>query len=126
MAAKSKPAGAMPASEPKPAMIDSTFRNGSLTAIGVVLGFSLGFFAHWASLPGDWKAGDFVAVSTITFGVLLQMKALADLLAVSSLVRTRYERAIRIFLTGLVLVAVGVAVAVLLDVVGIGQNVLRA
>ena len=32
--------------------VDSTFRNGSITAIGVV-GFSLGFLSRWAALPGD-------------------------------------------------------------------------
>ena len=36
--------------------IDSTFRNGSVTAIGVVLGFSLAFLSHWVEQPGGWES----------------------------------------------------------------------
>ena len=35
--------------------IEATFRNGSLTAISVVLGFSLSFLNRWAGLPGAWN-----------------------------------------------------------------------
>jgi hypothetical protein len=124
MAVKTNPSNDNSVDGGAPAMIDSTFRNGSLTAIGVVLGFSLGFFANWAALPGELRAGDFIAVATITLGVALQIKALANLLAVGSLIRERYERAVRYFLSGLSLVGIGVAIAILLDVVGLRQNVL--
>ena len=38
--------------------IDATFRNGSLTAISVVVGFSLTFLNRWAALPGTWHKSD--------------------------------------------------------------------
>ncbi|RDI59245.1 hypothetical protein [Microvirga subterranea] len=105
---------------PEIARIDSTFRNGSLTAIGVVVGFSLGFLSRWAGLPGDWSRSDLLAVFAITIGIVLQIKALADLLSVQSLVLSRYNRAIRIFLAGLILVAVGTAAAIFADLMGYG------
>jgi hypothetical protein len=106
-------------------MVDSAFRNGSMTAIGVVLGFSLGFFSRWAALPGQWSAADLVAVAAISLGIALQIKSLADLLRVESLQRANYERAVRFFLAGLVLVAVGVVLAVFADIIGVGIIALR-
>lgn len=105
---------------PEVARIDSTFRNGSLTAIGVVVGFSLGFLSRWAGLPGDWSRSDLLAVSAITIGIVLQIKALADLLSVQSLVLSRYNRAIRFFLAGLILVAIGTGAAIFADLMGYG------
>ncbi len=105
---------------PEVARIDSTFRNGSLTAIGVVVGFSLGFLSRWAGLPGDWSRSDLLAVFAITIGIVLQIKALADLLSVKSLILSRYNRAIRIFLAGLILVAVGTGAAIFADLMGFG------
>ena len=100
------------------ARIDSTFRNGSLTAIGVVVGFSLGFLSRWAALPGEWSRVDLVSVATITLGIALQIQALAELLSVKSLILARYNRAVRVFLVGLILVAFGVVAAIFADIVG--------
>jgi uncharacterized membrane protein YczE len=105
--------------------IDSTFRNGSITAIGVVVGFSLSFLSRWAALPGDWMHSDLVSVALITLGLALQVKALADLLMVSSLQLKRYNRSVRFFLIGLVLVGLGVVFAVFADLFGFGGIVLQ-
>jgi hypothetical protein len=113
------------AGEPERTTIDATFRNGSLTAIGVVVGFSLGFLSRWAGLPGDWSSADLIAVGLITVGIALQIKALANMLAVRSLAVVRYNRTIRIFLTGLVLVAFGVLAALFADLLGYTATVLR-
>ena len=113
-----------PDESPPAAMIDSTFRNGSPTAIGVVVGFSLGFLSRWAGLPGSWAQTDLVAVLLITCGIGLQIKALADMLSTRSLVLARYNRTIRIFILGLVLVAAGVVAAIFADVMGWGGTVL--
>jgi hypothetical protein len=106
--------------------IDSTFRNGSLTAIGVVVGFSLGFLSRWAGTPGEWSQADLFAVAAITLGIAFQIKSLADMLSVKSLILTRYNRSVRIFLVGLVLVATGVAAAIFADLAGIGGIALRS
>src|SRR5215208_3582633 len=95
--------------------IDATFRNGSLTAIGVVVGFSLGFLSRWAGLPGDWSRSDLFAVALITVGIGLQIKALADMLSTKSLLLSRYDRTVRILIMGLLLVAFGVVAAIFAD-----------
>ena len=105
--------------------VDSTFRNGSIIAIGVVVGFSLGFLSRWSALPGEWMNSDLVSVAVITLGLVLQLKALADLLLVSSLQLKRYNRSIHFFLTGLVLVGIGVVFAVFADLFGFGGIVLK-
>ncbi len=114
-----------PETASEPSVIDSTFRNGSLTAIGVVVGFSLGFLSRWAGLPGDWSASDLVAVFAITFGIGLQIKALSDLLSVQSLQLVRYNRSVRIFIIGLVLVALGIVAALFADLLGFGGIALK-
>jgi uncharacterized membrane protein YczE len=105
--------------------VDSTFRNGSITAIGVVVGFSLGFLSRWSALPGEWMQTDLVSVALITLGLALQVKSLADLLLVSSLQLKRYNRSIRFFLAGLILVGLGVVFAVFADLFGFGGIVLQ-
>jgi hypothetical protein len=105
---------------PERTTIDSTFRNGSITAIGVVVAFSLGFLSRWAGLPGDWTRSDLIAVVAITLGIALQIRALASLLSVKSLVLVRYNQSIRFFMAGLALVGIGVAAAIFADLVGLG------
>ncbi|MBF9195076.1 hypothetical protein [Microvirga terrestris] len=114
-----------PAQRDEQQRIDSIFRSGSITAIGVVVGFSLGFLSRWAALPGEWTRSDLVSVVLITLGLALQVKALADLLMVSSLQLKRYNRSVRFFLTGLIFVGLGVVFAVFADLLGFGGIVLQ-
>src|SRR5215217_3559850 len=116
---------AEPAQREEQQRIDSTFRNGSVTAIGVVVGFSLGFLSRWSALPGEWSPFDLVSVALITLGLALQVKSLADLLHVSSLELKRYNRSVRLFLIGLVLVGLGVVFAIFADLLGFGGIVLQ-
>jgi hypothetical protein len=109
---------------PQPATIHPEFRNGSLTAISVLVGFSLSFLSRWAGTPGKWHTADLVAVTLIVVGSGLQIWALASMLFVSSLVAHNYVRAICVFLTGLAIVALGVAAAILGEITGFGQNIL--
>jgi hypothetical protein len=104
--------------------IDATFRNGSITAVGIILGFSLSFLNQWASNPIAWSRVDIAAAVPIIFGIALQAKALADLLSVRSLIVANYERARTIFLAGLALIAVGIGVAIMLDMFGLGPRTL--
>ncbi|MGH6964942.1 MAG: hypothetical protein ACREE0_10695 [Phenylobacterium sp.] len=110
---------AKPAAD-EPARVEGIFRSGSMTAIGVVLGFSLAFLVRWSGLPGRWETSDLFAVTAITLGVALQIKALVDLLAVKSVIVSNYERAVRIFVAGVVLVALGVVAAIFGHLFGYG------
>ena len=124
MADTSPSASARPARE-EPAKIEGIFRSGSITAIGVVVGFSLAFLVRWSGLPGRWTNSDLFAVAGIILGVGFQIKALVDLLAVRSVFVAHYERAVRIFVIGLVLVAAGVVAAIFADLIGFGGHVLH-
>ena len=104
--------------------IDATFRNGSVTACGIILGFSLGFLSQWAANPIAWSRVDIAAAIPIMVGIVFQGKAFADLLSVNSLIASNYERARNVFLAGLALVALGIAVAILLDILGLGPRTL--
>ena len=104
------------------ARIEAEFRNGSLTAISVIVGFSLSFLARWAATPGKWHVLDLIAVVLIVVGSVLQIFALGSLLFLSSMVVANYERAVRIFLVGLAIVAVGVVMAIFGEILGFGQQ----
>ncbi len=110
-----------PAGEPR---VDANFRNGTVTAISVLLGFSLSFLTRWAGYPGDWSVADLVGLITITAGIGAQVWSLARLLSVQSLVLANHDRIVRMFLAGLVLVGAGVLLAIVGGLVGLGRNVL--
>ncbi|WFP60912.1 hypothetical protein [Mesorhizobium sp. WSM4904] len=101
--------------DPKEDLIEPVFRNGTVTTVGILLAFSLGFITHWAANPIPWQTYHLVAVVPILIGIALQMRALALLLDTKSLQRSIYARANRIFITGLVFTASGVGLAILLD-----------
>ncbi|AJD41792.1 hypothetical protein C9413_15025 [Rhizobium sp. SEMIA 4085] len=101
--------------------IDATFRNGSLTAAGIILGFSLSFISRWVSNPNDWSRIDILPMLLLTVGIGLQVKVFADLLARDSLIAAKYDRARRLFLIGLGIVAIGIAIALVNDILGMGK-----
>ena len=109
---------------PEAETIDANFRGGSLTAISVVVGFSLSFLTRWAALPGPWLADDLVALSAIILGIAFQIIALARMLSIQSLLLRNYNRAVRLFLIGLASVASGVALVLAGDLVGHGKRLL--
>ena len=110
--------------EPEPASIHPLFRNGSLTAISVLVGFSLSFLSRLAGTLGQWHVADLIAVTLIVIGIGLQIWALSAMLFISSLVTKTYLRAVRLFLAGLAIVALGIAAAILADIAGLGPSVL--
>ena len=100
----------------KPEMIEPVFRSGSITAIGIILAFSLSFVTQWAANPVPWRLVDILAVAPLVLGLLVQMKAMAELLDVNSLRVENYNRARRHFLFGFSATSLGVGVALALDV----------
>lgn len=107
--------GGLDNQDPKEDLIEPVFRNGTVTTVGILLAFSLGFVTHWAANPIPWQTYHLVAVLPILVGIALQMRALSLLLNVDSLRRQIYERANRIFMAGIILTACGVGLAILLD-----------
>jgi hypothetical protein len=101
--------------EDKDQLVDVVFRNGSLTAVGIVLSFSLGFLTQWANNPIPWKLTDLPTVLLLATGIILQLKALASLLDASTLKRRLFEKANRVFVYGVTLTATGVFVGIVTD-----------
>jgi hypothetical protein len=96
--------------------IDVVFRSGSITAVGILVGFSLNFASQWVSSPGTWSTYDFLAIAPLLLGIILQVRALASLLSVSSIYVVHYNRAKTTFLIGLLLAAIGIIVALGVDI----------
>lgn len=105
----------------EPGEISATFRNGSVTVVGVLAAFSLGFLTAWAANPVPWGIKDSFALVPIVIGVGFQMWALAALLDYRSLRLPRYRRATTHFMIGLMLVGIGVVVALAVDVITISE-----
>jgi len=102
--------------------IEAVFRNGSVTVVGVLAGFSLTFLTAWAANPLPWQLHDLIGIVPLAAGIVFQLVALAALLHPDSLERARYDRAIRIFLIGLVLVSCGVALAIGIDAFKVAER----
>jgi hypothetical protein len=102
--------------------IEAVFRNGSVTVVGVLAGFSLTFLTAWAANPVPWQLHDLIGIVPLAIGIVFQLVALAALLRPDSLEHARYDRAIRLFLIGLVLVACGVALAIGLDALTVAER----
>lgn len=112
--------------KPVEGMLDPTFRNGTMTAVGIVIGFSLSFITVWATHSGPWQQADVLAIVPLLGGILFQTVALSHLLRTDSLEIARYQKAIKLFLWGLMLTAAGVSIGILLDVFGVSHlSVLR-
>jgi hypothetical protein len=113
------------ASEPEIERVGATFRNGSVTAIGVVLAFSLGFLNNWATIQAPWYPQDLGAVALIAGGIVFQILALARMLSIASMELPTYQRIVRIFLVGLFLVSLGVLLAIGGDALNYSRKLLK-
>jgi hypothetical protein len=105
-----------------PNLISPTFRNGSVTVVGLMTAFSLGFLTAWGANPVPWEVNDAFALVPIGLGLILEFLALAEMLDHRSLELPRYKRAVRLFLAGVILVGVGVILALALDVVVVSES----
>jgi hypothetical protein len=96
-------------------LIETLFRNGTITVVGVVLSFSLGFLTQWASNPIPWRLTDLPTLVVIAIGIVFQLRSLALLLQTSSLKKVVYDKASRLFLNGVIITGAGVFLAILID-----------
>jgi hypothetical protein len=102
--------------------IEPSFRYGSAIMIGVIAGFSLAFLTNWAANPIPWGWNDLFGLVPLVFGVILELASVWMLLDHRSLELRRYQRAIRAFKTGVVLVGLGVTLAILVDFVFVTEH----
>jgi hypothetical protein len=89
------------------------YRQGFITAITVLLGFSLGFFRFWGfESPGKWTLRSIIPASTLAVAVVLQIIALFRALDVAD-DDHEYRKTVKWFIASAVVLLVGMILALL-------------
>jgi hypothetical protein len=89
------------------------YRPGIITAITVLLGFSLAFFRFWGfEASGEWTPGSIVATVTLVVAVVLQIFALFRSLRLEDDARSEYRKTVRWFIASAVVLLAGLLLAV--------------
>jgi len=92
--------------------IPDGYRAGIITAITVLLGFSLALFRFWGfEAPGEWTSRSIVAAGTIVFAVLLQIVALVRSLRLEDNDPNEYRKTVNWFASSAVALLIGLLVA---------------
>ena len=88
------------------------YRQGVITAITVMLGFSLYFLRFWNfEAPGDWTVLSICAAVLMLLSIVLQLVALWRSLQVADDAEPVYRRTLQWFLCGIVSALLGVVIA---------------
>lgn len=89
------------------------YRQGIITAITVLLAFSLAFFRFWGfEAPGEWTPRSIVVASTLVVAVVLQIVALFRSLRIADDDEVEYQRTVLWFIASAVVLLVGLLIAV--------------
>jgi len=98
--------------EPK---VEMLFRNGTLTAVCILLSFSLTFATQWAHNPIPWGIVDLPTLILLSLGIIIQATALKKFLRHDSLERRIFDAATRLFIIGVGTTSLGVISALVVD-----------
>jgi 4-amino-4-deoxy-L-arabinose transferase-like glycosyltransferase len=92
------------------------YRQGLITAVTVLLGFSLAFLRFWGfEAPGEWTVRSLAAAGAIAGAIVLQLVALARALRVADDDEREFARTVRWLLASAILLLAGVGLALLID-----------
>jgi hypothetical protein len=95
-------------------VIPGGFRSGVITAITVLLGFSLLFLRSWAfELPGDWTPSSAAAAILLLIAIVLELVALWRSLQPKDELANEYRLTLRWFLASIVVLLVSLVTAAL-------------
>ena len=98
--------------EPPYRPLPEGYRQGIITAITVLLGFSLALFRFWGfEAPGEWTPRSIVAAGTIVFAVVLQIVALVRSLRLEDDDPNEYRKTVVWFASSAVALLIGLLVA---------------
>lgn len=88
------------------------YRSGIITAITVILGFSLLFLRSWMfELPGEWTSSGVVAAALLLIAIVLELIALWRSLQPEDEIPREYKRTLRWFLSSAVVLLISLILA---------------
>lgn len=91
-------------------MISDDGRNGLITAIGIILGFSLTFLAQWSLDDSEWELRDLPSLGLLLIGIFCMLAALRKALLPYKQTIKHYENTVHLFFWSIVIVLIGFVV----------------
>jgi hypothetical protein len=102
----SAPEDPAPTAEARP--VPDGYRQGLITAITVLLGFSLTFLRYWGfDAPGQWALRSVISTGASIAAVLLQLVALVRALRIEDQYEHEYRQTVRWFIASAVALLLG-------------------
>lgn len=96
----------------RPPDLPQGYRAGLITAITVLLGFSLGFLRYWGfDAPGEWSVLSVLPGIALFLATLLQIVALYRALRLDDEAEDEYQKTVRWFIGSAVLLLLGLTAA---------------
>jgi uncharacterized membrane protein YidH (DUF202 family) len=100
---------------PAPAPLPAGYRQGVISAITVLLGFSLLFLRYWSfEAPGEWSLEAVIDTFLLAIAILLEFVALWRSLQLEDDEASEYRKTLRWFLASTVLLLISVFFAALI------------
>ncbi len=96
-------------------VITDTQRNGSITGIGIVLGFSLTFASQWSLGSEPWQYLSIIPIIIALLGIIVQLIALFKILSLPMVSVAAHKSITKSFFRGMTLVLLGYIIGVLVD-----------
>jgi len=92
------------------------YRQGLITAITVLLGFSLSFFHYWGfEAAGEWTFRSVIPAGTLVAAIGLQIVALFRSLRIADDDEDEYRTTVRWFITSAVVLLISLLIAVVVS-----------
>jgi len=103
-----------PEADRSPRAVPDGYRQGLITAITVLLGFSLAFLRFWGfEAPGPWALRSVVSTGTSIVAVVLQLIALFRALRPEDRDENEYRKTVMWFMASAIALVLGLLFAVL-------------